>query len=55
VERFYLNLDDIEVREEYQVEISNRFPALESLDEILVLIVTGKVLEIIPRPQPNNP
>jgi hypothetical protein len=26
-------LDDIEVKEKYQVEISNRFAALESLDE----------------------
>jgi hypothetical protein len=28
-------LDDVEVKEKYQVEISNRFAALESLDEIL--------------------
>jgi hypothetical protein len=34
LERFDLNkLDDIEVKEKYQVEISNRFAALESLDE----------------------
>jgi hypothetical protein len=26
-------LNDIEVKEKYQVEISNRFAALESLDE----------------------
>jgi hypothetical protein len=26
-------LDDVEVKEKYQVEISNRFAALESLDE----------------------
>jgi hypothetical protein len=26
-------LDDIEVKEKYQVEISNRFAALESLEE----------------------
>jgi hypothetical protein len=34
LERFGLKkLDDIEVKEKYQVEISNRFAALESLDE----------------------
>jgi hypothetical protein len=34
LERFDLKkLDDIEVKEKYQVEISNRFAALESLDE----------------------
>jgi exonuclease III len=34
LERFDLkNLDDIEVKEKYQVEISNRFAALGSLDE----------------------
>jgi hypothetical protein len=34
LERFDLkNLDDIEVKEKYQVEISNRFATLESLDE----------------------
>jgi hypothetical protein len=34
LERFDLkNLDDIEVKEKCQVEISNRFAALESLDE----------------------
>jgi hypothetical protein len=27
------NLDDVEAKEKYQVEISNRFEALESLDE----------------------
>jgi hypothetical protein len=34
VERFDLKkLDDVEVKEKYQVEISNRFAALESLEE----------------------
>jgi hypothetical protein len=34
LERFDLRkLDDVEVTEEYQVEISNRFAALEILDE----------------------
>jgi hypothetical protein len=34
LERFDLKtLDDVEVKEKYQVEISNRFAALESLDD----------------------
>jgi hypothetical protein len=34
IERFDLKkLNDVEVKEKYQVEISNRFAALESLDE----------------------
>jgi hypothetical protein len=34
LERFHLKkLDDVEVKEKYQVEISNRYAALESLDE----------------------
>jgi hypothetical protein len=34
LERFYLKkLDDVEVKEKYQVEISNSFAALESLNE----------------------
>jgi hypothetical protein len=34
LERFDLkSLDDVEVKEMYQVEISNRFAALKSLDE----------------------
>jgi hypothetical protein len=34
LERFYLEkLDNVKVKEKYQVEISNRFAALESLDE----------------------
>jgi len=36
LERFDLRkLDDVEVKEKYQVEISNRFAALENLDESL--------------------
>jgi hypothetical protein len=36
LERFVLKeLDDVEVKRKYQVEISNRFAALESLDESL--------------------
>jgi hypothetical protein len=34
IERFHLRkLDDVEAKEKYQVEISNRFADLESLDE----------------------
>jgi hypothetical protein len=34
IKRFYLRkLDDVEAKEKYQVEISNRFVTLESLDE----------------------
>jgi hypothetical protein len=34
LEKFDLNkLDDVEVKETYQVEISNKFATLESLDE----------------------
>jgi hypothetical protein len=34
LERFFLKkCNDVEVKEKYQVEISNRFAALESLDE----------------------
>jgi hypothetical protein len=34
LERFHLKkLDDVEVKEKYQVEISNRYAALESLDK----------------------
>jgi hypothetical protein len=43
LERFDLkNLDDAEVKEKHQVEISNRFAVLESLDESLTLIMLGK-------------
>jgi hypothetical protein len=45
LERFDLKkFNDIEVKEKYEVEISNRFTALESLDESLTLIMLGKVL-----------
>jgi hypothetical protein len=45
LERFDLKkLDDVEVKEKYQVEISNRFAALENLDESL---------EKTSRPQPK--
>jgi hypothetical protein len=31
------NLDDIEIKDKYQVEIANRFAASENLDESLVI------------------
>jgi hypothetical protein len=56
LERFDLKkLDDIEVKEKYQVEISNIFAALESLDDsFLTLIMLGRVLEKTSRPQPKK-
>jgi hypothetical protein len=39
------NLVDIEVKEKYQVEISNRFVALENLDENVDINSAWKVLE----------
>jgi hypothetical protein len=45
--------DDVEVKEKYRVEISNRFAALDSLDESFTLIMLGKVLEKMSRPQPK--
>jgi hypothetical protein len=54
LERFHLKrLDDAEVKETYQVEISNRFAALESLGKRLILIMLAKVLEKTSRPQPK--
>jgi hypothetical protein len=46
-------LDDIEVKEKNQMEISNRFAILESLDESFDINMFGKVLEKISRPQPK--
>jgi hypothetical protein len=45
-------LDDVDDKEEYEVEISNRYATLESLDEVLTLIMLGRVLERTSR-QPN--
>jgi hypothetical protein len=34
MQRFYLkNLNDADVKEQYQIKISNRFPAMENLDD----------------------
>jgi hypothetical protein len=53
-ERFDLKkLDDVEVKEKYQVEPSNRFATSESLDENFDIIMLGKVLEKTSRPQLN--
>jgi hypothetical protein len=50
LEKFDLRkLDDIEVKETYKVEISNRFAASEM--RVRILIVLRKVLEKISRPQ----
>jgi Fe-S-cluster formation regulator IscX/YfhJ len=50
LERFDLRkLNDIKIKEKYQVEISNRFVALENLDDSLNTVIE-KVLEKIPRP-----
>jgi hypothetical protein len=46
------NLNDVEVKEKYQLEISNRFAALESLD-VSFDINNAKVLEKTSRPQPK--
>jgi hypothetical protein len=52
VERFNLKkLDVVEVEKKYQVEISNRFAVLESLDESLTSIMLGKISEKISKPQ----
>jgi hypothetical protein len=38
-------LDDVEIKEKYQVEISHRFTALESLDESIDINNSSEVLE----------
>jgi hypothetical protein len=43
--------DGVEVKEKYQVEISNRFATLESLDKSWDINTAWEVLEIISRPQ----
>jgi hypothetical protein len=55
LERFDLKkLDDVKVKEKYQVEISNRFAALESLDESFdINNILGRLLKKISRPQPK--
>jgi hypothetical protein len=55
LERFDLKkLDDIEVKEKYQVEISNIFAALVSLDESVTLIKLGRVLCFIKNSAKDN-
>jgi hypothetical protein len=45
LEKFDLkNLSDLEVKEKYHVENSNRYAALESLDESLTIIILGRLL-----------
>jgi hypothetical protein len=51
LERFDLrNLNDVDVKEKYQVEISNRFVALENLDESLGINSTWEGITKISEP-----
>jgi hypothetical protein len=55
LERFDLRkLDDVEVKEKYQVKISNRFGALENLDESSDINSGWEVSEEISRSQPKK-
>jgi hypothetical protein len=46
LERFYLkNLNQVESKEKYCVEVSNRFAALEDLNAKVDIILSGKRLE----------
>jgi hypothetical protein len=47
-------LDDVDVKEKYRVEISNRFGGFRNFDDSLTVIVLGKVLEQISSPQPKK-
>jgi hypothetical protein len=54
LERFDLKkLNDVEVKEKYQVEISNRFATLESLYESFDINNAWESIKKIPRPQPK--
>jgi hypothetical protein len=51
VERFNLKkLNELEVRKQYQIQISNRFAALENLN-VRTQIGLWRILKIIPKPQ----
>jgi len=51
-ERFNLRkLNELGVKEKYQIEIRNRFAALENLNETRTLIELGKTLKRISKPQ----
>jgi DNA repair ATPase RecN len=56
MERFNLKkLNDVEVKEEYWIEISNRYAVLDNLDDDNVDINrTGKVLQKIQKLQPQR-
>jgi hypothetical protein len=48
MERFNLNrLNEVESKEQYRVEVSNRFAALDDLDADVKINSAGKRLEII--------
>jgi hypothetical protein len=52
VEIFNLgNLNELEIREAYQIEISNRFAAVENLNNSRTEIRLGKLLNSISKPQ----
>jgi hypothetical protein len=50
-QKFYMQkfalrkLNDSEVKEQYQVKITNRFAALENFDENVDMIQPGKIIE----------
>jgi hypothetical protein len=47
----FTKLCELEVRKQYQTEISNRFVALENLNDSKYITVLGKTLKLISRPQ----
>jgi hypothetical protein len=55
MERFNLKkLNDVEVKEEIQVKISNNFVALENSDNVLISIELGEVLKRVYKLQPQT-
>jgi len=46
-------LDDLEVKEKYQVEVSNRFSALEELNESFDINKAWSNIREMSRPQPK--
>jgi hypothetical protein len=55
IERFnFKKLNEVEGKEKYHVDISNRFAALEDLDAEVEIIVLGKRLERILTFQPKR-
>jgi hypothetical protein len=55
IERFNLKkLNEVEGEEQYRIEVSNRFAAVEDLDTEVKLKVPGKRLERISKFQPKR-